>query len=232
MRIYPPNFNLEIRSFQEAWEKAVQFCMKEGLIIKPEENTKQLTRDMCSMITLYGNGIKDIFEQKLHPKFPTKEMHCVQYVKEYTREWIAEQNKRPEIEQFVYNYMDRLINYPCWNEPGWKLDQIGKLKKLVETGISRRHQIITWIPEKDLYSASPPCLQRIWIRKLNDEDCEIHFDWRSRDLYGAWMPNYIGLFDMLKREIFTPLDLTVVKVVDKCDSLHIYEGDWISALKV
>ena len=226
MRYYPPNFNLEIRSFPEAWEQAVQFCMKEGLIIKPEESAKQLTRDMCSKITLYGNGIKDIFEKKLHPKFPTKEKHCEIYITEYTREWIAEQKKKPEIEQFVYNYMDRLIDHSGQ-------DQVIQLKKNIDLqGISRRHQMITWKPEKDLFTSSPPCLQRIWIRNLNSEDCEVHFDWRSRDLYGAWMSNYIGLFDMLKREIFTPLDLTVVKVVDNCNSLHIYEGDWVSALKV
>jgi len=238
MRYYPPNFNLEIRSFPEAWEQAVQFCMKEGMIIKPEENAKQLTRDMCSKITLYGNGIKDIFEKKLHLKFPTKELHCEQYVKEYTREWIAEQKKRPELEQFVYNYMDRMINYTI--SEGVPMDQVLVLRTSFQgdertkpCGISRRQQIITWQPEKDMYSESPPCLQRIWIRVLDDDgNCEIHFDWRSRDLFGAWMSNYIGLFNMLKREIFDPLGLHVVKVVDNCNSLHIYEADWVSALKV
>jgi len=231
MRYYPPNFNLESRSFPEAWERAVKFCMQEGMIIKPEENAKQNTRDMCSKIVLYGNGIKNIFERKLHPKFPTKALHCDQYVKEYSREWVAEQKILPESKQFVYNYMDRFINYHEFQKN--QLDQIYKLEQLIETqGLSRRHQIITWEPEKDMYSTSPPCLQRMWVRKLSDEDCEFHFDWRSRDLFGAWMTNYIGLLDMLKREILDPLDLNLIKLVDNCNSLHIYEGDWKAALMV
>ncbi len=231
MILYPPNFILESQSFPEAWEQAVRFCMKEGMIIKPEENAKQLTRDMCSKITLTGKGIRDIFTRNLHPKFPTKELHLLVYIKEYTREWIAEQKLRPEIEQFVYNYMDRLINRSV---DGITLDQVKQLRKnLTYQGISRRHQIITWEPEKDMFSVSPPCLQRIWIRILDDDgNCEVHFDWRSRDLYGAWMSNYVGLFDMLKREILDPLGLHVVKVVDNCNSLHIYEGDWLEASKV
>jgi thymidylate synthase len=186
---------------------------------------------MCSKITLTGSGIRDIFSINLHPKFPTKLLHCEQYIKEYTREWIASQKLRPEIEQFVYNYMGRLIERSV---DGITLDQIKQLRKnLTSQGTSRRHQIITWEPERDMFSASPPCLQRIWIRILDDDgNCEIHFDWRSRDLYGAWMSNYIGLFNMLQREILAPLNLTVLKVVDNCNSLHIYEGDWISASNV
>jgi len=231
MIFYPPNFILESKSFPEAWESAVQFCMKEGMVIKPEENAKQLTRDMCSKITLVGNGIRDIFVQKIHPKFPTRELHLQVYIKEYTREWIAEQKLKPEIEQFVYNYMDRLINRSV---SGITLDQVRQLRKnILHQGTSRRHQMITWEPEKDMFSVSPPCLQRIWIRVLDDDgNCEIHFDWRSRDLYGAWMSNYVGLFDMLKREILDPLDLSVVKVVDNCNSLHIYEADWESAQRI
>jgi len=37
---------------------------------------------------------------------------------------------------------------------------------------------------------------------------------------------------MLSREIFTPLGLHVVKVVDNCNSLHIYEGDWKEAERI
>ena len=127
--------------------------------------------------------------------------------------------------------MDRFINR---NVNGITLDQVRQLRKnMTHQGISRRHQVITWEPEKDMFSASPPCLQRIWIRVFDEDgNCEIHFDWRSRDLFGAWMTNYIGLFDMLYREILKPLELNVVKVVDNCNSLHIYESDWESALKV
>lgn len=223
---YPPNFIHEGRNFQEAWQEAVRFCLKNGMLIKAEENSKVMTYDICSKITLHGNAIKQILSRELHPKFPTKKLFSREYVKEYTREWVAEQKELPIQLRFVYSYMDRFIN-----EFGF--DQIVALKRELSNGISRRTQIITWNPKKDLGDKNPPCLQRIWIRILNDEgDCEIHFDWRSRDLFGAWMTNYIGLFDMLSREIFIPLNLNVVKMVCNCNSLHIYESDWKAASEV
>ena len=223
---YPPNFIHEGRDFKAAWEEAVRFCLLNGLIIKPEENSKTLTYDMCSKITLYGGAIKQILNKELHPKFPTKEAFQKIYTSEYTREWVAEQKLLPLDKQFVYNYMDRFINE-------FGIDQVIILRDELRNGISRRTQMITWNAKKDLTNKNPPCLQRVWVRILNDDgDCEIHFDWRSRDLYGAWMSNYIGLFDMLNREIFSPLNLNVVKFVCNCNSLHIYQSDWEAAGKI
>ncbi len=226
MQQYPPNFIYEGRNFQEAWQEAIRFCLKNGLRIKAEENSKVMTYDICSKITLHGNAIKQILAQELHPKFPTKKLFAGEYLKEYTREWVAEQKKLPPELQFIYNYMDRFINE-------FGTDQIEVLRNELKNGTSRRTQIITWNVPVDIRSKNPPCLQRIWIRILNDEgDCEIHFDWRSRDLFGAWMTNYIGLFSMLNREIFKPLNLNVVKMVCNCNSLHIYESDWKAAAEV
>lgn len=42
----------------------------------------------------------------------------------------------------------------------------------------------------------------------------------------------IGLIKMLMKEIFEPNNLELVRVVDFCNSLHIYESDWESAAKV
>jgi len=226
-KLYPPNFVHEGRDFKIAWEEAIRFCLKNGMLIKAEQNSSVMTYDMCSKITLYGNGIEQILNAEIHEKFPTKTLFNAEYVKEYSREWVATQKKLPIEKQFVYNYMDRLINE-------FGIDQILALRELLRNGISRRTQVITWNAKKDLQSANPPCLQRIWIRILDNDDgaCEIHFDWRSRDLYGAWMTNYIGLFNMLNREIFNPLNLTVVKFVCNCNSLHIYKSDWESAGKI
>lgn len=236
---YPPNFIHNGRSFTKAWEEAVNFCMEHGMTIRPESGAAVLTKDVCSKITLYCNAINEMYVGKLHPMFPTKEKHCAGYVKEYTREWVAEQKSLPvnDNKKFVYNYMERLIDYTQSSEIGF--DQIKQLRLNMEKcGISRRQQMITWMPEKDSISESPPCLQRIWIRMLEEDtdddyiNAEIHFSWRSRDLFTAWMPNYIGLMNMLKAELFDPLHLKIVKFVDDVDSLHIYSPDWQNAIAV
>lgn len=54
----------------------------------------------------------------------------------------------------------------------------------------------------------------------------------SRDLYAAWNSNMVGLLTMIKREVLEPNNLKLVKVVDFCNSMHIYEADWESASKV
>ena len=77
-----------------------------------------------------------------------------------------------------------------------------------------------------------PCLQRLWVRAIGDGNAEMHCMWRSRDLFAAWNSNMVGLLTMIKREVLEPNKLTLVKVVDFCNSLHIYEADWEAASSV
>ncbi len=124
--------------------------------------------------------------------------------------------------------------------------------------VSNRDQVITWIPDRDMFvSEDQPCLQRILffvyeyphthidthtrmgiLPNLNEEvseetyhkgKAEFHVSWRSRDLFAAWNSNMVGLIKMLKKEIFEPNNLDLVRVIDFCNSLHIYESDWQQA---
>lgn len=124
--------------------------------------------------------------------------------------------------------------------------------------VSNRDQIITWIPDRDMFvSEDQPCLQRLQffvheyphthkdtytrmgvLPNLNQEiteeehhkgKVEFHVSWRSRDLFAAWNSNMIGLITMLNKEIFEPNNLDLVRVVDFCNSLHIYELDFVQA---
>ena len=108
-------------------------------------------------------------------------------------------------------------------------------------GISRRNQAILWVPEIDTELEHCPCLQRIWIRVIDEPDTnsfvttkgrvEVHFTWRSRDLYGAWMSNLVGLVYMIYNEVLGT-EYEIVKLVDYCDSLHIYDSDWAKAREI
>jgi len=215
---YPPTNLIHAVGLADAWSQAVNFVMKNGMQIKTEYGP--MSRDICSVIE-----VREPFaEPMLHPQFPTKELH----VKEYLKQWDRDYDWKKQ--GFEYNYMDRLINYPS---RGTNVDQLKAIRDLMPQGVSRRRQAITWIPERDLFvKEDQPCLQRLWVRALGEGNAEMHCMWRSRDLFAAWNSNMVGLLTMIKREVLEPNELTLVKVVDFCNSLHIYEADWEAASKV
>ncbi len=251
---YPPPIMVEETDFRNAYAKLVRHCMRDGLMIVANSKSSNpvMTRDINSFVTLSGNAIQQIWDHTLHPYFPTKGKHLEEYIKTLTREYMWEHMKLPEEKQFKYLYIQRLALY----RQGL-VDELGRLyDKLREDGINRQTQIITWDPEIDFpvetpKGHDPPCLQRIWIRVLREpvwkpvidvfpysdvqQDIvvekglvEVHLTWRSRDLYGAWMSNIIAVMEMIKREILKD-EYKVVKIVDFCNSLHIYEADWENA---
>ncbi len=212
---YPPTNLIQAIGLADAWAQAVNFAMKNGMRIKTEYGP--MSKDICSVIEIR----EPYAEPMLHPQFPTKEMH----VKEYMKQWERDYDWKKQ--GFEYNYMDRLVNYPS---RGRDIDQIKAIRDLLPQGVSRRRQAITWIPERDLFvKEDQPCLQRLWIRVLGEGNAEMHCMWRSRDLFAAWNSNMVGLLTMIKREVLEPNKLTLVKVVDFCNSLHIYEADWEAA---
>ncbi len=215
---YPPTNLIQAAGLADAWAQAVNYVMKNGMMIKTEYGP--MSKDICSVIEIR----EPYMEPMLHPQFPTKELH----VKEYLKQW--ERGYDWKKQGFEYNYMDRLINYPS---RGKDVDQLKAIRDLLPQGVSRRRQAITWIPERDLFvKEDQPCLQRLWVRAIGEGNAEMHCMWRSRDLFAAWNSNMVGLLTMIKREVLDPNDLKLVKVVDFCNSLHIYEADWDEASKV
>ncbi|HEY9245590.1 MAG TPA: thymidylate synthase [Candidatus Methanoperedens sp.] len=215
---YPPTNLINAVGIADAWAQAVNFVMKYGMEIKTEYGP--MSKDICSVIEIR----EPYAEPMLHPQFPTKELH----VKEYLKQWEREYDWKKQ--GFEYNYMDRLVRYPSRNQD---VDQLKAIRDLLPQGVSRRRQAITWIPERDLFvKEDQPCLQRLWVRSLGDGNAEMHCMWRSRDLYAAWNSNMVGLLTMIKREVLEPNNLKLIKVVDFCNSLHIYEADWDDASKV
>ncbi|HID26341.1 MAG TPA: hypothetical protein EYP22_00605 [Methanosarcinales archaeon] len=217
MQKSPPNLDIEETSFPNAWARAVRFVMNFGIVLPTEYDNK--SKDVCSRITLIGDAIKQIEKMELHPQFPTKKSHLKEYLIQFTREYDWKK------QGFEYTYMDRLSNYH-------NIDQLELLKNNIHRVGSRRLIAITWRPGQDWNTEHPPCLQLIWVRQLKDKGAEVHLNWRSRDLFSAWMSNIIAIVDMLIREVLKPNDLKIIKLVDFCNSLHIYDRDWESAKKV
>ncbi len=219
---FSPTILIQEESFHNAWARMIRYVLRDGRKITfGDVSEPKYAKDVCAIFELTGDAIRQIEDRELHPQFPFQ--HIDPYCKEFTREYLSQYIEKPDQERFSYLYFERLAMYG-------DLDQIGRLRERLavqkDTGIgSNRDQAITWQAKTDLGSASPPCLQRIWIRYLGDDSVEVHLTWRSRDLYTAWQVNIIALIDMLNREVIRPNNCRIVKLVDYSDSLHIYESD-------
>jgi thymidylate synthase len=75
-------------------------------------------------------------------------------------------------------------------------------------------------------------LQRIWLRWYEPNIVDVHYSWRSRDLYGAWPSNIVALTEMLNIEVIKPNNCIIGRIIDYSDSLHIYDYDLEEARKV
>lgn len=265
---YPTVKMVNAIGLPDAWSQLVNTCITEGALKKRFYGKPVNTYDIISLTEIKH----PLLEPMLHKQFPTKELHCTEYEKQWKRDYDWKK------QGFEYNYMDRLIKYPCTpdfdnlidNEHYHKsliddeyfIDQLKVIKeniaKRIEKGgeclVSNRDETITWIPDRDMFvKEDQPCLQRlqIFVYKFPEIEksyegafndiprevysvrekgkAEFHCMWRSRDLFTAWNTNMIGLIKMLMKEIFEPNNLELIKVVDFCNSNHIYESDWDAA---
>jgi len=111
------------------------------------------------------------------------------------------------------------------------------IEKMAAETISRKLQVTTWVPWKDLKMSGAPCLQRIWFRIIEDTDLKkeryltMETHWRSRDLFKAWGSNVFAMVEMgkwvaaeLSKKIGTEIILS--QYVDFSNSLHIYGSDF------
>ena len=216
------------KDFNSAWARAVRGVLREGknITIGSMEEPKPI-RDVTAVIELTGNAIKQIENREIHSQFPFK--YVDQYCDEFTYEFQSKYlNAEDETLKFTYTYFDRLVNHR--SRRCGKTDQLKGLydclKIQIETNIpSNRCQATTWQPDIDLGSESPPCLQRIWIRYLGNNEVEVYMNWRSRDLFTAYQANIIAIIDMLNREVIRPNNCRIVRLVEFIDSLHIYDSD-------
>jgi thymidylate synthase len=131
--------------------------------------------------------------------------------------------------RWTYTYHERLFRYVIEDRVVDQIDYL--IRKLSETGYSRRAQAITWNPKLDPPTDDPPCLQRVWGRLCEDGEGGLIFNmnthWRSRDLFKAWFENVIAITTLMRSIADALAERTgkrvrVGRYVDMVDSMHIY----------
>lgn len=217
----PPTILIQETSFHNSWARALRYVIRDGIPLTIGDVTEpKKILDICAIIELTGDAIRQIEDRELHTRFPFR--HVPQYCEEFTREYLEKYLEKPCQERFSYLYFDRLAS--------WSGDQIKTMRQNLKEQIknstsSNRNQSLTWSYVLDPDSDSCPCLQRIWVRYLGNQSVEMHLTWRSRDGYGAFQANLIALVDMINREIVKPNGCQIVKIVDFSNSFHIHEYD-------
>jgi thymidylate synthase len=231
-----PVLNVVGDTIPRAYERAIKEVWEKGASIRTEYDRPEdpPSRDATVMITVE----KPFGQPRFHRSFADGLGGLSEYVMEVVhgahdywikpREEILKGTESTDT-RWTYTYHRRLAEYEMEDRV---IDQIDYMvKKLSETGYSRRAQGITWNAVLDPPTDHPPCLQRVWGRLLEDESGDLVFNmnthWRSRDLYKAWFENVIAL-TTLQRKIAerisneTSRQVRVGRYVDISDSLHIY----------
>lgn len=236
---------LEKDSFGNAWQRGLSAVLRNnnhitfGDVVEPKR-----AMEIGLNIELVGNALKEALEYKLHPQFPTKELHKQAYINEWNRDFDWKK------QGFLYSYEDRCHAYmSSWKRnfntaevsiDQWKLTK-EDIEEQIHTGISsNRNVIVIGNPSIDRYeiATTPPCLREIWLRYEGKDTAtgknliSVSTVWRSRDGYAAWMTNICGLLSAVVREIGIPTNSIICHYEEHIKSFHIYHWDWDDAKKI
>lgn len=217
-----PHYEVISEDFNTAWLQILRNCLKGKPIVFGDQKHPKHAMDTSQTIILKGDAIKQIEKWSIHPDNPFKLVK--QYCDEFTWDYLKTYDLKPEDAKFAYMYFDRFARYNGF------IDQLKAMKDdlgvQINTGIcSNRSQAITWQPEEDMGNVASPCLQRIRVRHEGELKASVHFDWRSRDAWGAWQSNIIALIDMVYRYILDPNDCIIEQILDNNSSIHVYNPD-------
>jgi thymidylate synthase len=219
-----PVLKVEGETLPEVWEKSLIELWEKGVAIKTQydRSIDPPSRD-ATMIMVVNSPIS---EPRIHRALPAGldelEVYRQEVVLGVHDHWIGSHG-------WSYSYHDRIYNYRTGDG---NLDQVeAALENLVGCYYTRRAQAITWDPELDAKHHEPPCLQRIWLRILDDPKegfvLNMNTHWRSRDAYKAAFMNIFAITDLMR--VFAEdlsgrmgREVKVGRYVDMADSYHIY----------
>jgi thymidylate synthase len=231
-----PVLSVNGETIPEAYENAIRAVWEKGIRIPTEYDHPDdpPSRDATVIITVE----KPFGQPRFHRSFADGLGGLAEYVMEVVHGahdyWVKPKEEILKGDEstdtrWTYTYHGRLFEYEFEGEIVNQIDYI--IRKLSETGYTRRAQAITWNTLLDPPTHDPPCLQRIWGRLLEDEDGILVFNmnthWRSRDLYKAWFENVIALTTLMRKIAegiaeATSREVRLGRYVDIADSLHIY----------
>lgn len=210
---------------QDNWKNVVKDILIYGNLVEDErgQNTKELQNVVIKTTKPLTSRVPD--------EFPLKENALERYENEMVK---------PTLDGFVYTYGNRL-RYHFSGAIAPIGGRVQKVDQLAETIVrlnnnirSRRATMITWDPARDSMSDEVPCMIMVDF-KIRDDKLHTTGIWRSHDIFGAYVANFIALRKLAMYVVnelkvnFGRVDLKVGPITTQSVSAHIYEHNWDEA---
>jgi thymidylate synthase (methanogen type) len=235
----------------EAWEKTVEAVWYQGLDIEQHYKDKmskeasvilnisdplkepRFSRKDTISVSMFMTGpdkkkpyrekeyVCDLIDGTMDYRVTEEGKESYTYHERFAR-WGAEQPAHEKLLQDLRKPHLRFVQNGEMLRNFEGIDQIQMLiQKAKQESISRKLQITTWQPHKDLLISGAPCLQRLWFRIIKDKYMVAESHWRSRDLFNAVGANMVGVTELCKW-IAEQLNVQLVQYTDYSNSLHLY----------
>jgi len=233
-RGFPPVLQASGKSLSVAWENTVLELADKGLVYlrgDPDDLGEQIE---AVMRTTVENPDAEPFS---HRKGGTNAIMAplLDYYMEIMGakdSWVKDFSD-PTDQRWDYMYHERLGSWPSPKSPS---DQIEwAIKRLIERPFSRRTNIITWYPPRDMEARHTPCLQRLWFQ-IVPGGLDMHDEFRSRNALNASFGNLQGLYilgchvrDKVEEATGQHLNL---RMIDYTNSFHVSSHDYSPFLGV
>ena len=224
-----PVLSVKGESIPEAWERSVVELYENGLRYCRDGPKDKGREQIDSTMTIE-------VENPDHEFFMHRGMSCgIDGLLEYQMEMLGAKNSlvvnrydNTDDPRWPYAYNERFSNYPSRKEA---IDQIeGLIQNLINEPHMRRANMITCVPEKDIKSDDPPCLQNVWFflgPEGNDSYLlNMNYVFRSRNVMIAAPMNMVGLYTLqcyVRDKINERSGLNVKngRIVDFINSYHV-----------
>ncbi len=208
---------IEGRTIAETWVKIIHRIKTTGTI-RPTLHDGQW-QELIDLMAIVTDEPHDFY-------FP--EPNYLPYNKSFIKRYVSDiLDDAPQGEGVKYTYGQRLRSW-------FEQDQIEQvIEKLLAEINSARAVMSLWDVGNDKASDSPPCLNHIWVRVV-DNELSLTATFRSNDMFSAWPANAIGL-RALQQHIRDAIatrsnyDLKMGPLITISQSAHIYDDCWENA---
>lgn len=210
---------IEAKTIADAWVKILHRIKSTGTIRPTGYDGKwQELIDLMAVVT------------DEPPEFYFPEPNYLPVTPEFIKEYLPQVlDDAPYVEGVKYSYGQRLRSW-------FGKDQIEQvINKLVDE-IDAASAVMNLWDVVDHIKGGSPCLNHIWVRVV-DGELSLTATLRSNDMFGAWVPNAMGLRS-LQRHIYdevqkrSGLELAMGPLITVSQSAHIYGECWEHADKV
>uniref|UniRef100_A0A7C4R7W0 Thymidylate synthase/dCMP hydroxymethylase domain-containing protein n=1 Tax=candidate division CPR3 bacterium TaxID=2268181 RepID=A0A7C4R7W0_UNCC3 len=228
-----PVISVSGNSISEAWQKAFLEVYEKGVRVatpKHQEGVTPLGWDAAVLVEVTDPLSQPRFHKAAVPGlFDDLEIYRLEVIYGIHNFWVGD--------GWDYTYHERIFEYKT--KDGTIINQITNMiaqikQNFVEKGrvSGRDFQVTSWMPWNDPFVDDPPCFQRAHFRLLKNEEGEgflldMGTDWRSRDLFKAWLMNVFAFTDLqriIAKRVSEALGVPVTpgKYIDYSNSLHLY----------